>query len=29
MERVVSGFQFLFNSETGGNIQVLFFDNGT
>lgn len=29
LESIVSGYKFLFNSETGSEIKVLFFDNGT
>lgn len=28
LESIVSGYKFLFNSEAGSEIKVLFFDNG-
>lgn len=29
LEKVVSGYKFIFDSETNSEIKVLFFDNGT
>lgn len=29
LESIESGYKFFFNSETGSEIKVLFFDNGT